>query len=59
MPGTPLPQWLSGKKSTCNAGDAGDVDLIPGLEDILEEGMATRSSILAWEISWTVGPCRL
>ena len=26
-----LPQWLSGKESTCNAGDAGDVGSIPGL----------------------------
>ena len=27
---TGLPKWLSGKESTCNAGDAGDVALIPG-----------------------------
>ena len=27
--------------------------LIPGLEDPLEEEMATYSSILAWEIPWT------
>ena len=26
---------------------------IPGGEDALEEGMATHSSILAWEIPWT------
>jgi len=26
-----LPLWLSGKESTCNAGAAGDVDLIPVL----------------------------
>ena len=24
-----LPQWLSGKEPDCNAGDAGDPDLIP------------------------------
>ena len=24
----------------------------PGLEDLLEEGLATRSSILAWRITW-------
>ena len=24
-----------------------------GQEDLLEEGMATHSSILAWRISWT------
>jgi len=27
-----------------------DMDSIPGWEDSLEEGMATHSSILAWEI---------
>ena len=27
-----------------------------GWEDPLEEGMATRSSILAWEIPWTEEP---
>ena len=30
-----------------------------GWEDPLEEGMATRSSILAWRIPWTVEPGRL
>ena len=25
-------------------------------EDLLEEGMATHSSILAWRIPWTEGP---
>jgi len=29
--GTGLPRWLSGKESTCQAGDAGDTGLIPGL----------------------------
>ena len=28
----------------------------PGWEDPLEEDMATHSSILAWEIPWTVEP---
>ena len=27
-----------------------------GLEDPLEKGIATRSSILAWEIPWTEEP---
>ena len=27
-----------------------------GQEDLLEEGMATHSSVLAWRISWTVEP---
>ena len=30
-----------------------------GLEDPLEEEMATHSSILAWEIPWTEEPCRV
>ena len=28
----------------------------PGLEDLLEKGMATHSSILAWRIPWTEKP---
>ena len=30
-----------------------------GREDTLEEGMATHSSILAWEIAWTEEPGEL
>ena len=30
-----------------------------GWEDLLEEGMATHSSILAWRISWMEEPDRL
>ena len=30
-----------------------------GWEDPLEEEMATRSNILAWEIPWTENPGRL
>ena len=30
-----------------------------GVEDPLEEGMATHSSILAWRIPWTEEPSRL
>ena len=41
-----LPWWLS-------SGAEGDVVLIPGLEDPLEKGMATHSSVLAWRIPWT------
>ena len=41
------------KEFACNAGDLG---LIPGLEDPLEEGMATHSSILAWRIPRTEKP---
>ena len=45
-----LPWWLSGKESTCDVGVTG---LIPDQEDSLEKEMATHSSILVWEISWT------
>ena len=38
------------KNPPTNAGDAGDLGLISGTEDPLEEEMATHSSILAWEI---------
>jgi len=41
---------LSGKESTCNAGAAEDTVSIPGLENPLEDGMATYCSILAWRI---------
>ena len=51
--------WLSGKEFTSNAGDTGDVGLIPGWEDPLVEGMVTHSSILAWRTPWTEGPGRL
>ena len=30
-----------------------------GQEDLLEKGMATHSSILAWRISWTEEPSGL
>ena len=39
-----------GKESACNTGDPG---LSPGLGRPLEKGMATHSSILAWETPWT------
>ena len=45
-----FPGDLDGKESACNVGDPG---LILGLEDPLVKGMATHSSILAWEIPWT------
>ena len=32
---------------------------VPSLEDPLEEGMATHSSILAWRILWTEESGRL
>ena len=42
-----FPSGSDGKESACNAGDMGS---IPGLEDPLEEGMATHFSVLAWRI---------
>ena len=42
-----------GKELACNAGDLGS---ILGQEDRLEKGMATHSSIPAWEIPWTEEP---
>ena len=45
-----FPGSSAGKEFTCNAGDPG---LTPRMEDLLEEGKATHSSILAWRIPWT------
>ena len=45
-----------GKESACNAGDPGS---IPASGRSLEEGMATHSGILAWEIPWTEEPGEL
>ena len=39
--------------------NARDLTLIPGLEDPLEEGMATHSSVLAWRIPLTEEPGRV
>ena len=36
-----LSQWLSGKESACNAGNAGDAGLIPGLGRSPGEEMAS------------------
>ena len=51
-----LPWWLSSKESTYGAGDVGDMVRCLGWENPVEEGMATRSSILAWRITWTEEP---
>ena len=48
-----FPHSSVGKESACSAGDT---DSIPGLENPLEEDMATHSSILAWRIPWTEEP---
>ena len=44
------------KEPTANAGDISGFDRSLGQEDLLEEGMATHSSILAWRIPWTEEP---
>ena len=44
------------KNPPANAGDVGDMSLIPGLEYSLEEEMTTHSSTLAHEISRTDEP---
>ena len=41
------------------AGDSGNVGSTPGSEDLLEEEMATHSSILAWKTLWTEEPAEL
>ena len=43
------------KKSACNTGDAGTQVWFPGLEDLLEEKMATHSSVIDWRTPWTEG----
>ena len=53
-----LPRWCSGKKKNSPAKIETQETWIqsPDLEDPLEEGMATYSSILALEILWTEEP---
>ena len=47
------------KNVPANEADIRDVGLISGLEDPLEEGIATHSSTLAWRIPWTEEPGEL
>ena len=46
------------KNPPANAGDPGDVGLIPGPEYVLEYEMTTHPSILAWRIPMDRGACR-
>ena len=48
-----FPGGSESKVSACGVGDLGS---IPGSEDLLEKGMATHSSILAWRIPSTEEP---
>ena len=47
-----LPLWPISKESTCQCRRLQSL----GWEDPLEEELATRSSVLAWEIPWTEEP---
>ena len=47
------------KDPPANTRDVRDTGSIPGVEDPLEEEMATHVSILAWEIPWTEESGRL
>ena len=42
-----FPNGSVGKELACNTEDTGDTGLILGQKDVLEEEMATHSSILA------------
>ena len=44
------------KHPPANAGDIKDTGLISGLDDPLEEGMATHSSVFVWRLPWTQEP---
>ena len=44
------------KNLPANTGDIRDMGSIPGLENPLEKGVATHSSILAWRIPWAEEP---
>ena len=52
-----LPQWLSGKESACNAGDTGDMDLIPGSGRSPGGGNWQPTTVfLPGKIPWTEKP---
>ena len=44
------------KNPPADAGDVGDMGLIPGSGRAPKEEMATHSNILAWRIPWTEEP---
>jgi len=50
---------LAVKNPPASAGDVRDMGSIPGSGRSPEEGMATHSSILAWEVPWTEEPSGL
>ena len=54
-----IPGCSVGKESAYNDEDTGDVVSITGWENPLKKEIASLSTILAWEISWTEGPGEL
>ena len=50
---------LGVKNTPASAGDVKEAGSILGRGDPQEEGVAARSSILAWRILWTEEPFRL
>ena len=57
---TELGRWRGGKESACQCRRGSRFRLNPSIRKIpLEKAMATHSSTLAWEISWTEEPGRL
>ena len=52
-----LPRWHVGKEPACQCRRHRKLGFNPwGVEDPLEKGMVTHSSIPAWEIPWTEEP---
>ena len=51
-----FPGDTNGKESACQYRRCKRCMLDPGLKDLLEEGKAIHSSILAWRIPWTEEP---
>ena len=47
-----LPGGASSEEPACQCGAGRDAFSVPGQEDPLEEGLATRSSVLAWRVPW-------
>ena len=50
------PRWLRGEEPACQCRRQETQVLSLGREAPLQEEMATRSSVLAWEIAWTREP---
>ena len=51
-----LPQWLSGKEYTCNAGDTGGMGLIPWLGSFPGGGNGNPLQYSCLENPWTEEP---